>query len=331
MTVTNSSLTDFAPDSTTAPALADLSPKDKPWDTHKTETVYLFRLLSSASLDEFSLLSRQVGRLETCSSWLLFRRILDTGTGEIVQKLQNSDFCRVRICPVCQWRRTLMYQARFLSRIDEVLQGKKLAFLFLTLTVRNCPITELRSTLGTMREAWKRLTLRREFGIVEGWVRKTEVTRGKDGSAHPHYHCLLVVPPGYFSGKSYMKTARWVQIWRESLRADYDPICDVRRVRKVEDIRREVLKYVTKPSDLASEASWTAEYVRQVHHLRFIDSGGILKGIFRDERDKSELVHTGEDTPEPTDQDMGQRMVFGWRQDRYRLTREYRERGENGI
>jgi plasmid rolling circle replication initiator protein Rep len=55
-------------------------------------------------------------------------------------------------------------------------------------------------------------------------LRSTEVTRGKDGSAHPHFHCLLMVPPGYFAGHNYLRQSTWVAMWRKAMRLDYDPM-----------------------------------------------------------------------------------------------------------
>ena len=54
-------------------------------------------------------------------------------------------------------------------------------FVFLTLTVKNCEIGELRSTLQHMNKSWQRLKDRKEFMAgVEGWIRTTEITRPKD-------------------------------------------------------------------------------------------------------------------------------------------------------
>ena len=54
-------------------------------------------------------------------------------------------------------------------------------FVFLTLTVKNCEIGELRSTLQHMNKSWHRLVKRKEFMAgVEGWIRTTEITRPKD-------------------------------------------------------------------------------------------------------------------------------------------------------
>ncbi|PAP28174.1 protein rep, partial [Salmonella enterica] len=53
--------------------------------------------------------------------------------------------------------------------------------------------------------------------------------RGCDGCAHPHFHTLMMVPPSMFT-RDYVKHARWVYLWRECLRVDYDPNVDVRAV-----------------------------------------------------------------------------------------------------
>ncbi|MBE3060675.1 protein rep, partial [Klebsiella pneumoniae] len=61
--------------------------------------------------------------------------------------------------------------------------------------------------------------------------------RGSDGSAHPHFHTLMMVPPGMLNGKSYVRHERWGELWRECLRVRYDPNVDVRAVkpRKAKD------------------------------------------------------------------------------------------------
>ncbi|WP_250188467.1 protein rep, partial [Escherichia coli] len=79
--------------------------------------------------------------------------------------------------------------------------------------------------------AFQRMKVRKEFLPVQGWIRTTEVTRGSDGSAHPHFHTLMMVPPSMLSGDGYVKHARWVELWRECLRVSYNPNVDVRAVK----------------------------------------------------------------------------------------------------
>ena len=115
-----------------------------------------------------------------------------------------------------------MWQARFYQSLPRIVADYNARWMFLTLTVRNCAIEELGETLSRMNTAFQRLKDRKEFRPVQGWIRTTEVTRGSDGSAHPHFHTLMMVPPSMLSGRDYIKHGRWVELWRECLRVSYD-------------------------------------------------------------------------------------------------------------
>ncbi|MDP4345254.1 protein rep, partial [Escherichia coli] len=78
-------------------------------------------------------------------------------------------------------------------------------WMLLTLTVRNCEIGELGEILNRMNSAFQRLNDRKEFRPVQGWIRTTEVTLSRDGSAHPHFHTLMKVPTSMLSGDGYEK------------------------------------------------------------------------------------------------------------------------------
>jgi len=124
-----------------------------------------------------------------------------------------------------------MWVARFYRAFPKIYEDHPdWRYVMLTLTVRNCSVLDLKKTVTGMNQAWKRLIERKTWPAL-GFVRSLEITRGKDGSAHPHYHCLLAVPSGYFAGKNYLSTAKWADLWREALRVDYTPICDVRTVK----------------------------------------------------------------------------------------------------
>lgn len=183
-------------------------------------------------------------------------------------------------------------------------------WLFVTLTLRNCKITELKETLKHMHESFKRMTKLKMFPAI-GWIKSTEVTRGKDGSAHPHFHCLLMVAPGYF-GKNYIKQAEWVDMWRRSLRIDYNPVLDVQAIKKGQSpasLVPELLKYCTKESDLVADKEWFLELTRQMHKTRAIATGGVLKDYLKElEQEPDDLI--GED--EQAEVDEGH-LYFGWK------------------
>ena len=280
--------------------LTDYSPRDKPWDTHRAQAQVVEGVYRATIFD------RLADRITGCSDYLGFAwSDPDPETGELRLRLRSAHFCRVRHCPVCQWRRSLMWQARFLKVLPSIEQAYPTArWLFLTLTVRNCAITDLRRTIQDMNKSWHRLIKRQEFNVVQGWIRTTEVTRGRDDSAHPHFHVLMMVRPSYFSSNYYVTQRRWTELWQDCARLDYTPIVHVKAVKAKHSIggidesplRRavsETLKYSVKPSDMRDD--WLIALTKQVHQLRFIASGGVLKDILREGEEKEEDLLLAED------------------------------------
>jgi len=311
-------------------SLTHYSPKDAPWDRHRAQTDDVAAIYARAA--EFE---RLAARMSSCSGILRFGWVDDPETGESRLRLREARFCRVRYCTTCQWRRTLMWQARFYESLPSLVAAyPKARWIFLTLTVRNCEITELGDTLTAMNAAWRRLAARREFRPVLGWIRTTEVTRGQDGTAHPHFHALLMVPPSWFKGSAYVKHARWVELWQACARLDYTPVVDVRTVKPLkrqpdettieataaalQGAVKETLKYSTKPGDMTADESWFLELTRQTHRRRFVATGGALKDVLKVEQESDEDLALA-DGPAAGEDD-GARLAFSWRRDdrRYR-------------
>lgn len=273
--------------------LSDCSPRDKPWDDHRFQADRV-AIIYSVEPD----FHRLAGRISLCSAELGFAWTPDRDDPNCSSlKLRVARFCRVRYCPVCQWRRSLMWLARFYAAFPSVQEKYPTSrFLFLTLTCRNVPILELRAALADLNKSWHRFVKRGDFSPVQGWIRTTEVTRSEDDTAHPHFHCLLMVPSGYFK-KSYVSQDRWVQLWKEALRVDYSPVVDVRAVKgDLSHAVRETLKYSIKPTDMMAHVDWFLEATRQLHKLRFVASGGALKNLLKekDEEKDEDLMLLGE-------------------------------------
>lgn len=295
--------------------LSEVSPKDKIWDKHRSNTTDV-ELVYSRN-DEFS---KYAARIKQCSELLGFAEITDKTTGEINLKLRQANFCRVRTCPVCQWRRSLMWKARFHEALPKLEQKHpKARFLFLTLTVRNCEIVNLRETLEQMHTAFRKLIQRAEIKKnLLGWVRTTEVTRGDDGTAHPHYHCLLMVKAAYFSGQNYIKQERYVELWRQVASLPYSPNVDIRVVKsksddgKMQSAIAETLKYTVKASDLVADDEWLYEYTRQIHKLRFVASGGELKNVLKEAGPETDddLIHI--DAENEASDEVDEMRFFHW-------------------
>lgn len=246
-----------------APFLSDVSTSDKPWDTHKAQAVQVAEILAQG----YSVHQRQSQRMRECAQSLEFACVIeDIGTGLVRLKLKSARFCRVRHCPICQWRRALMWVSRFYHTFPKIYADHpEWRYIMLTFTVRNCRVLDLRKTIKSMNEAWQRLTQRKVWPAI-GFIRSLEITRGDDGSAHPHFHCLLAVKPSYF-GKNYLSTAKWAELWREALRIDYTPICDVR---------------IVKPKDYSESRGktvWKANPEQENYELKL---DGVRNGVFEE-------------------------------------------------
>ena len=293
---------------TDAPCLSELSDRDKPWDKHRRNADK-----AANHYREDKKFDKYAERMDFCSQLLDFRLVAEES--EYKLKLDTARFCRVRYCPVCQWRRSLMWKAKAFKILPMVVEAyPKHRWLFLTLTIRNCAITELRDTLQWMNQSWQRMVQRKKFPAI-GWVRSTEVTRGKDGLAHPHFHCLLLVKPVYFSGKSYMKQKDWVDLWRSCLRIDYNPILDIRPVKRGRhpmELVPEIFKYCVKETDLVADRQWFLELTKQMYKMRTVATGGVLKEYLKQlEQEPEDLIgKDGNKTEEEIDEG---HFYFGWK------------------
>lgn len=201
------------------------SGRERPWHAKKKANELLCRLYKSISTQRGDYWDSKAGRLKQCATWLTFD-FLDDGT----LKLANMPSCRVRLCPMCAWRRTLKISSNA-KRIFTALETKypdRYTYLFLTLTVPNCKSDKLSATIDSLMTAFDRLMKRREVkSIVKGWYRGLEVTHNRNiksksyDTYHPHYHVVLVVDKSYLEqrkvDRGYITQKQWQRYWAESL------------------------------------------------------------------------------------------------------------------
>jgi plasmid rolling circle replication initiator protein Rep len=228
--------------------------------------------------------TRHAKRMTDCSKTIRRLERVNTKTGGVFMTTQ-AERCRVRHCPVCQRARSSKLFFQMKPALEQInVENQTYRWVFLTLTVENCAITELRDTIKNMNAAWSRLLKIKELSCVKGWLRNVEVTRGKtdENTAHPHFHILLCVPKHYFTGQYYISQAKFGELWRDALRVDYVPMANVQSVKQLNNGIAELTKattYSVKPSELVDEngADWLHELHKQCDKLRFIASGGLVK------------------------------------------------------
>jgi plasmid rolling circle replication initiator protein Rep len=195
---------------------------DKPWSLHKSKGMLLAD--SYLRLKMF----KKYDAVRYCGSMLKFMSC-PQGHGK---RLRWANFCKVRLCPMCSWRKSLL-QARQLRQVAHVTAAShKCRWIFLTLTVKNVDGDSLSDEISHLTQSWKRLFERKQFKkTVLGFFRALEVTHNPDtGEYHPHFHALLCVTPSYFT-RDYIKQSDWVDLWQQAARLDYKPMVNVQSVK----------------------------------------------------------------------------------------------------
>src|SRR5699024_9369135 len=216
--------------------------KDTDWRGKKINTLELSSSYKRIGYNEKSL------RVGECGNYLEFRLAADD-----TLKLTRANFCKVRLCPMCSWRRSLKIFGQVSRIMDHVEENYNYRYIFLTLTVKNCFGEDLRDTLDLMTKSFNKMTRRKAFKqAIKGYFRSLEITYNKkEDTYHPHFHMILAVNDSYFKDtRIYLTQEKWTNLWKSCLKVDYTPIVDVRRLRenKGKEVA-EVAKYTVKSDD----------------------------------------------------------------------------------
>lgn len=256
-------------------------------------------------------------RVRDCGTFLEFKKYLNDNS----MKLNQANFCKVRLCPMCSWRRSLKIYGQVSKIMNEVVKNEDLEFIFLTLTTRNCEGKDLSDTIDNIFKAFNIMTKREKYKkAIKGYFRALEVTHNLNvmsdwfDTYHPHFHCILVVNKSYFSNtKIYISQREWTSLWKDVLNVDYTPIVDVRRFKDsngkgIEKSIAEAAKYSVKSDDYIIREDITNEIMetmtddavfildKALAHRRLTAYGGILKEYHKklnlDDMEDGDLVNT---------------------------------------
>jgi plasmid rolling circle replication initiator protein Rep len=212
-------------------------------------------------------------RVNCCGNWLDFKNNED-GTS----RLHRANFCKVRLCPMCSWRRSKKIFGQVSKIMDYIEAEKKYKYIMLTLTAKNVIGEKLSDEINKYVYAFKLLTKRKEFkSVVKGWFRTLEVTHNwKREDYHPHIHAVLAVDEEYAErGKNYITHAQWIQLWRSCMELDYDPDVEVRKIKpKSVDEKgdigavAEVAKYTAKAGDYILKLNYEQKHFIEIDAVR---------------------------------------------------------------
>lgn len=261
------------------------------WTRKKRDALRVADRLESAGYPD------RAARMRECSRIIATRSCPNGHTHRVVEAF----FCRDRACPVCAWRLARRSAGRLCAALSDV-GGRA---LLLTLTIRSCPASELRSVIRDLLRSWSRFARRaRVTRAFDGWFRALEVTYNPDTKSwHPHLHAILHVadPAAYFREGSglYLTHAEIIELWRSAARLDYSPSVDIRAVRSWR-AALEVAKYATKSADILAltESADLRAWVMAVNGTRQYGAAGVYRAALAavEAAAQDDLLHHDDDT-----------------------------------
>lgn len=257
--------------------------KERPWRERKLENLQYAEYLRILNF-------KKANRVKECGEVL---RFVADDEGRL--RLYQTWFCKSRLCPLCNWRRSMGQSNQLMQVLDEAHKQRKTGrFLFLTLTVENASGENLKQEVRKMGRAISKLfQYKKPAKNLLGYVRSTEITINKNGTYHQHMHVLLFVKPTYFKDSAnYINQAEWSKLWQRAMKLDYQPIVNVEAVRSNKAkgknsliaSAQETAKYQVKSKDiLTNDQERDLQVVEDLEQglagSRQISYGGLFKEI----------------------------------------------------
>ena len=295
--------------------------KVRPWRERKIENV---RYAEYLSILEF----KRAHDIRGCGETLRFRKINNQ------LKLYQTWFCQKRLCPLCNWRKSMKNSSQLKQIIAEAVSRQpKGRFLFLTLTVKNAyGAEELRSSLRVLTKAFNKLTrYKKVTKNLLGYLRSTEITvNDEDRSYNQHLHVLLFVKSSYFkNSNNYLAQAEWAKLWQRALKVDYEPVVHVQAVKankrkgtdSLQASAEETAKYEVKSADyMTADDERNLVVIKNLEYAlagtRQISYGGLLKQIKQDLKledvENGDLVHIGDEDYTKEQMEAAEEVVAKW-------------------
>lgn len=291
--------------------LQDLDPngKPRPWKEKKRQSLNLAASYGRLCEEKFLEWQEKYAKYEpmvlSCASYLEFHP-----DGRLAQMYT----CKRRLCAMCNWRKSLKVFASVSKVMDWIeTDNPDIQPVFLTLTQKNCAFDDLEAEIRRIFEGFSRLQRNR---VVKdqaiGWFRALEVTYNQESHTwHPHLHVVLLFDKKYFSkaNKRYIDHLEWVRLWKLSMRLDYAPNVDVRKVRADKSGSKhkaiaEVAKYPLKDKTvITKDLPLTDKLVdcltKALFRKRLYAFGGLMAKVAKqlklDKPDEGDLVKVGDE------------------------------------
>lgn len=293
--------------------------KERPWNSRKGQALKV-----AASFKRLGIDYRYI-RITQCGDVLQFLECKNDG----YKKLNKANFCRDRLCPMCNWRRSLKIGGNVYKVVSSL---KGYNYIHLVVTQKNVEPEKLKAEVDRLYHAWSKMRKVKKWRLaIKGYVRCLEITHNLEADTyHPHFHILLAVKPSYFKhSESYITQMEFTKMWRDALQIDYNPITYVGKVSddNVSAAAAEVSKYASKPgSYVFDDIDYMDKTIAILSDVlagrRLMAYGGVIQKkrkelkIADEEAKNADLVNVEEDNKEeitcPECRTALQNVIYSW-------------------
>lgn len=249
---------------------------------HSTKEKFgVFMRHTAEVYNDFNLFKRSENILK-CST--KFQKIKCLDCGEFYAGA-SVYVCHDRFCPICARKRSAEKASLLSLQVKEALEQHGGASVrFLTLTLVNPPLGELKEALDLLQASWRKLRRTKYFRerVLGGFLSLEITYNSKTRTWHPHLHVLLI---GRFIEQGWL-----ADTWEKYTGAR---IVDIRRTGNLDKQVKEVVKYVTKlteDSDIFSEVGVFYELQKVLHGRRTISTFGCLYRVSEAVKDEVEFA-----------------------------------------
>jgi hypothetical protein len=228
-------------------------------------------------------------RLSNCFNWFKEDVYVNKNYFQLETNKTVNHRCKSKFCKVCEKRKNHMFYVELEQKVNQL--PKEYGLIFLTLTIKNPPLTELGQTLNNMSNGLVSFRKKVNYYLTGkntnplGYFSSTEITYvNKDGSkkiendiqmCHPHKHIILVVPLEMLKNKK-LNPKTFQLMWKKSMGMENVNV-HINFIRNTNKTIKELIKYNTKYSEYLDYPELIPEIKKQTKGKRLYSSSGLLK------------------------------------------------------
>lgn len=283
--------------------------------------------------------------MKNCASYLIYGLYQHCVDKSFLTKLEWMKTCHDRFCPFCNWRRAKRLTSQAYEMLQKIQSDKDVRYLFLTLTVKNPLLCDLKITIKKMNKAFEKMSRSKRYkNSILGHCKVLEFHPQKNNPKyfHPHFHIVLCVNSNYFDKNKdfYIKQDEWQEIWSKALLSsglDASQSVNIKIINSkdgddpISKVVAETFKYPLKSMELNS-LSWQEFQIltKQVFGLRIVSFSGIFR-IYRNLLQQKDIDDTDIDDKSLIDSEEWERikeLIYRWQNGKYGQDYYYIEKTE---